>query len=272
MTATLASALDFGGRVALVTGAAHGIGEGVARAFAATGARVAVADIDGAGARALADELRAATRHAWGGQVDVAVPAQVDEFVESVIGAFGHVDILVNNAGVKTNAPGSTSEVVDMPLALWQRTLDVNLTGPLLVTQAVVRRMVERGHGGKVINITSGAGRSARRGAAHYCSSKAALGMLTRVMAIELAPHRINVNAVAPGLVLLEDPSASPERRAYLHAILQGIPWGRFGTPDDIAGAVLFLASPGADYITGEELHVSGGSLAGRTHLPRSSG
>lgn len=262
---------DLGGQVALVSGAAHGIGAGIARAFAAAGAAVVAADIDGPGASTLADELQGAGARSVAVPVDVADPEQVGMLVERTLAAFAHVDILVNNAGVKTNSPGSSAEVLEMPLTLWQRTLAVNLTGPFLVTQAVARAMIRRGQGGKVINITSGAARSARRSAAHYCSSKAGLSMLTRVLAIELAPHRINVNAVAPGLVLLEDPAASPARQAYLEAMLKSIPAGRFGTPDDVAAAVLFFASPAADYITGEEIHVSGGSQAGRTHLPRSS-
>jgi NAD(P)-dependent dehydrogenase (short-subunit alcohol dehydrogenase family) len=133
--------------------------------------------------------------------------------------------------------------------------------------------MVAAGNGGNIVNISSTAGEAARRGAAHYCGSKAALNMLTKVLAIELAPHGIRVNSVAPGLVLDEVLTSPPppDTPAYNAALLAGIPLGRTGTGDDIANAVRFLIAPASDWITGEIIHVNGGSTAGRVGLPRSS-
>ena len=154
----------------------------------------------------------------------------------------------------------------------WDRVFGVNVRGPFMLARAAARAMIANGCGGNIVNISSTAGESARVGAAHYCSSKAALNMLTKVLAIELAPHKIRVNAVAPGLILDEVLTAPPppETPPYVAALLSGIPFGRTGTPADIANAVRFLIDPASDWITGEIIHVNGGSTAGRVTLPRS--
>jgi 3-oxoacyl-[acyl-carrier protein] reductase len=174
---------------------------------------------------------------------------------------YGRVDILVNNAGI---CPSSL--VKDMAAEEWDTVMATNLRAPFLLSQAVARHMIEAGRGGKIVNVTSGSYKSARRGAAHYCCSKAGLEMLTRVLALELAEHRINVNAVAPGLTDVGPHfNATPQ---YKETLIRNIPWGRMATPDEIARAVLFLASDEAEYVTGETLSVDGGSLAGRYILP----
>jgi NAD(P)-dependent dehydrogenase (short-subunit alcohol dehydrogenase family) len=148
----------------------------------------------------------------------------------------------------------------------------VNLCGPFYLSRAGAQAMIAAGNGGNIVNVSSTAGESARVGAAHYCSSKAALNMLTRVLAIELAPHAIRVNAVAPGLVLdkvITSPPP-PDTPSYSAALLSGIPLGRTGTGEDIANVVRFLIDPASNWITGEIIHVNGGSTAGRTTLPRS--
>ena len=152
--------------------------------------------------------------------------------------------------------------------AEWDAVFDINVKGIFHVTQAVARQMAAQGRGGRVINISSGASVSGRRSAAHYCTSKAAVNMLTQVLAIELTPLGITVNAVAPGLIEVPDWNATQE---YVDAIVQHIPAGRIGQPLDIARAVLHLASPESDFVSGSIFFVDGGSGAGRTHLPFST-
>ena len=152
----------------------------------------------------------------------------------------------------------------------WDRVMETNVRGVFLTCRAAARRMVAAGTAGKLITISSGAYASGRPGAAHYCASKAAVVMFTKVLALELAAARINVNCIAPGFVKV-DSEMSPLTEEYVTTISRGIPWGRQGTPHDIASAALFLASPYADYVTGEVLAVNGGTSAGRAHLPFST-
>jgi 3-oxoacyl-[acyl-carrier protein] reductase len=173
------------------------------------------------------------------------------------------VDILVNNAGIYPNKP-----VIDMALEEWDAVMETNLRGPFLLCQAVAKQMIEQGIPGKIINITSGAHRSARKGAAHYASSKAALTMFTKVLALELAEYGINVNSVSPGLI--DVGPQMPVTQEYKDSLVKMIPRQRMGTPEEIAKAVLFMASEDAEYITGESLEVDGGAGAGRFFLPLS--
>jgi NAD(P)-dependent dehydrogenase (short-subunit alcohol dehydrogenase family) len=152
----------------------------------------------------------------------------------------------------------------------WDRVMETNLRGVFLTCQAAGRSMVAHGTRGKIVTISSGAYQSGRVGAAHYCASKAGVVMFTKVLALELAPHRINVNCIAPGLIEVEG-EVSPISREYADALTRQIPWGRVGQPEDIARAVMFLASPFADYVTGEVLAVNGGASAGRAFLPLST-
>jgi NAD(P)-dependent dehydrogenase (short-subunit alcohol dehydrogenase family) len=148
--------------------------------------------------------------------------------------------------------------------------METNVRGVFLTCRAAARSMVAHGTPGKIITISSGAYASGRPGAAHYCASKAAVVMFTKVLALELAKARINVNCIAPGFVRV-DSEVSPLTEEYVTALTRGIPWGRQGTPRDIANAALFLASPFADYVTGEVLSVNGGTSAGRSQLPLST-
>jgi len=244
-------------RVVLVTGGGHGIGRAISEVFARDGARVVIADRLASAAESVANAIRKETAaEALPVEVDVRDAASVEAAVQQVIDRFDQIDVLVNNAGIYPNTP-----VVEMDEAEWDAVFDTNIKGMFLVSRAVARRMIDRGAGGRIVNISSGAAKSGRVGAAHYCASKAAVDMFTRVLALELASHDIVVNAVEPGLIEVPDWSLSDE---YINALIALTPMGRIGQPEDIARAVLYLASPEATFITGSVLSVDGGSLAGR--------
>ncbi len=246
-------------RSAIVTGAGHGIGREIAIQLAAEGITVVVADLDPDRVQAVAGEIG---EHGFGYRVDVRDRDSIEALTTAIIDRFGRIDILVNNAGIYPN-----TAFLDTTEEEWDAVFDTNLKGMFLISQAVARHMVEQGIRGRIVNLSSGASISGRAGAAHYCSSKAAINMLTKVMAIELTPKGITVNAVAPGLVEVPDWEHTDE---YISAIVSGIPAGRIGQPADIARAVNFLVAPDADFVSGSVLFVDGGSTAGRTTLPLS--
>ena len=251
--------MRFAGKVAVVTGAGNGIGLVIAHSFAAEGAQVVVADINRASGEAARDALIAAGGEAIYVPVDVADEARVEQMVASVLEHYGQIDILVNNAGVVAH-----KLLVEMALEDWNRQLAVQLTGPFLMSKHVARHMIERGMGGKIVNISSVSALMGRvKGGAH-CSSKAGLTLLTKVLAMELGQYQITVNAVAPGLI--DVPAQRDEQNlssAYKNRYLEEIPLGRIGEPSDIAAQVLFLASSAADWISGQLHVVDGGLMAG---------
>ena len=222
------------GRKAFVTGAAGGLGLGIARLFLAEGASVALADVDGA------DDARSSlgkSGRSLAVSVDVREPDSVEAAISEAWDAFGGLDVLVNCAGVYPS-----DLIVDMSVDSWDRVIDTNLKGPFLCSRLLVSRWIEQGVHGHIVNITSGAALRARPGAAHYCTSKAALEMLTRAFALEMAPHHIHVNAVSPGFFDVSS-GVNQISREYVDAIVKTIPWGSSGEPQDIAEAVLFLCS-----------------------------
>jgi len=255
-------------QVAIVTGAGGRIGQAIARMLVEEGYAVIVNDLDPFRCEGTAGRLSAGGGTVMAMTCDVSIREEADHLVEMAFGAWGRIDVLVNCAGIFPNTP-----VIDMEDDEWDRVYNTNLRGPFMLSRAAARAMIAGadGRGRQIINISSTAGESARTGAAHYCGSKAALNMLTKVLAIELAPHSIRVNAVAPGIVVDQVyERASPPDDPYVAALLAGIPLGRTGEGDDIANAVRFLISPDAEWITGEILHVNGGSTAGRVTLPPS--
>jgi NAD(P)-dependent dehydrogenase (short-subunit alcohol dehydrogenase family) len=239
-------------KIAIITGSARGIGFCVAKAFAREGAIVAIADINLDGAKAAADGLAATGGRAMGLAVNVADQASVQSMVDAVVAAHGRVDLLVNNAGVGGNTP-----FLDTTLEEWNRIIAINLTGAFMVAQASAREMVKAG-GGKIVNIASLSGERGGNGRAAYGSAKAGLQLLTKVMAVELAPYNINVNNILPGAIETEMAKFAHDeatRAAYNYLI----PMTRYGTPEEIADAAVFLCSDEARYIHGHSLNVDGG-------------
>jgi NAD(P)-dependent dehydrogenase (short-subunit alcohol dehydrogenase family) len=244
------------GTVALVTGAAGGIGRSVAERLAADGARVAIADVDPAG-QEVAAALRASGHEALFGAVDVGDAGQVEAFVARVDAELGPIDVLVNNAAVSLG-----QSFLETSWETWDRTLRVNLSGAFLCGQAVARRMVARGTGGRIVNIGSTNSFTAERGHASYVASKGGIAMLTRAMAVDLAPHGILVNAVAPGPIRTEATADAFDADEYRAALAHGVPLARAGRPAEIAGIVSFLASNDASYMTGSFVIADGGWLS----------
>ena len=206
-------------------------------------------------AHEVAESIRSSGAEAEVVQADVAQPAEVERLVQAALGRFGRIDVLVNNAGITRD-----TLIMRMSEADWDSVLDTNLKSAFLVTKAVMRPML-RQHGGRIINITSISGIMGNAGQANYSASKAGLIGLTRSTAREVASRNITCNAIAAGVIETEIWNGVPE--AAIDALLQIIPAGRKGTPEDIAEAVAFLASEAANYITGQVLHVDGGMVMG---------
>ncbi|MBX6313510.1 MAG: glucose 1-dehydrogenase [Isosphaeraceae bacterium] len=239
-------------KVAIITGSGRGIGREMALRFAAEGARVVVADVDAAASAGVAGEVWAAGGIARVSAVDVTDPAGVQVMIEGVLADFGRIDVLVNNAGVGLNKPFLTTTLEE-----WERQIRVNLTGTFLCSQAAARAMVRRG-GGRIVNVASISGQRGGQGRAAYGAAKAGVILLTKVMAVELAPLGVRVNAIAPGPVDTEQ-SRGTHTEATRRAYRQRIPVGRYGERSEIAAAALFLASDEASFIVGHVLNVDGG-------------
>ena len=243
------------GRVAAITGGALGIGRATALLFAEEGATVALGDVQAEAAQAVAQEIARGGGRAIAVGLDVGDAAQVQAFVDRVVADFGRLDVMFANAGIAHSAP-----FLEHPEAQWHRVLRVNLTGVFLCGQAAARQMVRQG-GGRIITTAS---INAFRGVENlvgYNAAKAGVIELTRTMAVELARHRISVNAIAPAQIDTRLTRSLPEEARQRRTAR--IPMGRFGAPDEVARAALFLASDEASFITGHTLAVDGGYLAG---------
>ena len=244
------------GKAALVVGAGGGIGGAAAEGLAREGAGVFCADTDAAAAEATAARIRAAGGRAAAAGLDVRDRAAVDATVEAVVREFGRLDIVLESAGIAHRL-----DFLEVDAATWDRVVAVNLTGMFHVGQAAARQMVKQGGGGSIINITSQLAEVARPERAAYVASKGGARSLTHAMAVDLAPRGIRVNAIAPGPTLTGLTRASytdPAARRTTEAL---IPLGRLGQPDDLVGAVLFLASDESRWVTGSTVTVDGGYL-----------
>jgi 3-oxoacyl-[acyl-carrier protein] reductase len=241
-------------RAAIVTGAARGIGKAVAWIFVREGAKVVLVDLEKAGLEALQEEVRKRGGEALAVPCDVSKASEVKEMVEKVLRILGRIDILVNNAGIIRR--GTIESVTEED---WDRVIAVNLKGPFICSKAVVDIMKRQGYG-KIVNVSSLAGKMGDiTSAPGYGPSKAGLDALTKTLARQLAPYGIHVNGVAPHAIETEMSAEwSPEKRK---SIVEAIPLKRLGKPEDVAEAVLFLASDAAAFITGEILDVNGGFL-----------
>jgi len=251
-------------KVAIVTGAASGMGRAIALRYAQEGAGVVIADLNHVAGQKVADEITAVGGKAVAVDVDVRNQQQVQAMVDTAVREFGGLDILVNNAGVAKIIPFLETTEQD-----WDFIFDINCKGLLWCSQAAARVMIAQGRGGKIINLASQAGRRGEALVLAYCASKASVISMTQSMALALAPHKINVNAIAPGIVdtplweeidkqfarLLNMEIGEPKR-----TFVQTIPLGRIEQPEDVTGAAVFLASSEADYITQQCLNVDGGN------------
>lgn len=252
------------GKTAVVTGGGQGIGRAISRRLAGEGAKIVVADLQIETARSVAAEIEADGGQADAFEIDVQERAAAGRMVDAAVARFGSVDILVNNAGVLRITP-----LLEIEEAEWDLSFGVNCKGLLWCSQAAAKQMIAQGKGGKIINLASQAGRRGEALVLTYCASKAAVISMTQSMALALAPHRINVNAIAPGIVDTPLWVAVDKRFAELLGMEVGepkakfsgmIPLGRIEQPEDVAAAAAFLASSDADYITQQCLNVDGGN------------
>ncbi len=251
--------MELKGKVAIVTGAGRGIGEGIATHLASKGAVSIVVNRTAASGQAVVKKIEADGGQAMAVAADVSKKATLQAMVDAVVEKYGRIDILVNNAGIES----TPMLLKDIPEEQWDRVLGINLKGVFLCCQAVIPQMMKQG-GGRIINISSLAGRKMSFfGSADYTASKHGVNGLTLHLAWELADSHITVNAICPGAILtpLAHEGTTPEYRDMVTKRL--IPLGRWGTPDDIAGAVTYFASDAAAWVTGQIIEVDGGTMTG---------
>jgi 2-hydroxycyclohexanecarboxyl-CoA dehydrogenase len=248
--------MDLKGKVAIITGAGGGIGRGIALKFGSLGAHVVVADVKAEGAKETVSMLEKGGTRGLALNTDITSLAQVQEMVKVTLSTFGKLDILVNNAGwdkmelFLNNTP-----------EFWDKVIAINLKGPIYCTRSVLDHMIERKYG-KIISISSDAGRVGSTGEAVYSACKGGIISFTKTMAREMARYQINVNCVCPGpsdTPMLADMTAGESGAKIIEAMVKAVPFRRLAKPEDISGAVAFLASDEAAYITGQTLSVSGG-------------
>lgn len=247
------------GKIALVTGGYGGIGKAISEGLAAFGAKVGISGHNLDKAKACAADLNSRGFDAYGCGFDVISIAEIQQMVNEVVDHFGRLDILVNTVGLnrEEKATEATEQAFDY-------VLDVNLKGAMFQAQAVARQMIKQGTGGKQVHLGSVRTQLALRGRGYaaYCSAKGGLGILCKQLAAEWAPNKINVNLVAPTFIETEQVAKMLSDRSFYESIVNRIPLGRIGTPQDVMGTVLFLVSPASDFVTGQTVYVDGGITA----------
>ncbi|HVN26963.1 MAG TPA: SDR family NAD(P)-dependent oxidoreductase [Candidatus Binataceae bacterium] len=249
---------------ALITGGASGIGRATSIRFAEEGANVAVADRHLGAAESVAADVRKLGRKAIAIQVDTSDEAQVEAMVARTVSELGSVDILVAAAGISharygEEGPGTPAPLTAKPLADWKKVLSVNLDGVFLCDRASANAMIKAGKGGRIINIASGAAKLPTPGAGEYAVSKAGVWMLSKVLAVELAPNKITVNAIGPGFINTPMTADIQKAQGFMDRLFRRVPLGQMGEPVDVANTALFLASEEGRYYTGSILHPDGG-------------
>ena len=240
-------------KVALVTGAARGIGKAIALTLAGEGADIAVSDVNLEGAESAAEEIESRGRQTLVSRMDVSKIKEVNEMVDKILDKFGRIDILINNAGITAD-----SLLIRMKEADWDKVIEINLKGSFNCLKAVAKPMM-KARSGKVVNMASVIGLIGNVGQANYAASKAGLIGLTKSSARELAPRGINVNAVAPGFI--KTPMTERLSDEIKGEMCKQIPLNRFGAPEDVAKVVLFLVSDSAAYVTGQVINIDGGMV-----------
>lgn len=244
-------------KVAIVTGSASGIGQAIATIFAQQGAAVVV---DYVGKPGTADETLAKIKSVGGRAIavsaDVSNPDQVQAMIDQTVKAFGGLDIFVNNAGIEFKHP-----FLEFPLEQFQKIVSVNLQGPFVCCQLAAKQMVKQGRGGRLINISSIHEDLPMPTNAPYCATKGGLRMLTRTIAVELAPHKITVNNIGPGAIFTPIDADVEANKAMEDALMAEIPLGRWGKPEEVANLAVFLASDDAAYMTGSTCFIDGGMI-----------
>jgi len=243
--------MELNNQIALVTGASRGIGQAIALALGARGATVVGTATTDAGAQAITEYLADARVRGKGARLDVKDTARIDAVIAEAEQAYGSISILINNAGITRD-----NLAMRMKETEWDAVIDTNLKSVFWLSKAVLRGMM-KARSGRIINISSVVGSSGNAGQINYSAAKAGIGGMTRSLAREIGSRGITVNCVAPGFIDTDMTRALPQ--AQREALLQQIPLGRLGTPEEVAAAVAFLASPQAAYITGVTLHVNGG-------------
>jgi len=253
------------GKVAIVTGGASGIGKAIVERYAREGATCAVADIDFSGAQRTAMAIQDSGGKAFPVELDVTRSGSIRAMVEAVVANAGRIDVLVNNAGVVEVQP-----LLEIDESIWERVFSVNVKGLFFTLQAVARRMIDQGTGGKIINLASEAGQRADEMVIAYSATKAAVISITKTTSLALIRHRINVNAISPGVVdtpmWIEVDRLFGKWRGVAPGVTrrgteEQVPFGRFGKPEDLTGIAVFLATSDSDYMLGQTVNVDGGRV-----------
>jgi NAD(P)-dependent dehydrogenase (short-subunit alcohol dehydrogenase family) len=247
---------DLTDKIAIITGGGSGIGRRIALAFAEYGAKSIIADINQEAATLVKSEINARGGKAIPLRVDVTQPEEVEGMVNVALDSFGRIDVLFNNAGISIRGPAES-----FPLEDWNRVIAINLTGMFLCAQSVGKVMIKQG-GGKIINTASVSAVLGHPGNLAYAAAKHGVVGMTKVMAVEWAKYGVSVNCIGPGIIQTPLTAKALEDPKKYHELVSKVPMGRLGEPDDLIGAVIFLASQASNYVTGQAIYVEGGRMS----------